>query len=186
MEALDLFNDRVARLERSGLALRMQEPHYKLDLDRVTRGDWISLRGVSEDAVDAFVLHVRLLSQDSDGFSIRRLAEDVYCGPGVPLELKQRFDTCREKWSAHTDRRSLLKHPAEDRNMTNGELFDILLYGGLAHANRDKLSLFLALTRSGPIGSFVCVSFLNCLRLFLEVVRGIRDVNKELREHWAC
>ena len=69
----------------------MSDPHYQLDYERMMQREWISVDGVTEDDVDAFVLSFRCLTQDRDGFSIRRLAEDVYASPSVPGELKDRF-----------------------------------------------------------------------------------------------
>jgi hypothetical protein len=180
VRALILFNERVDRLTRSDLAQRMEKPHYTLDYEKMMKRDWISADGVTEDAVDAFVLNVRLLVQDQDGFSIRRLADDVYAESSVPANLRGRFAGQRERWREHIEQPSMFKHFTEDRNFTNGELFDILMYGGLAHANRDKVDLFCALTKQGAYSSFICGSFLSTLRVFLGVVRAIRDINTEL------
>jgi hypothetical protein len=177
---LTLFNERVDRLLRSDLAERMKNPHYVLSYEKMMNGGWVCWDGVNEDAVDAFVLNVRLLVQDNDGFSIRCLAEDVYTSDMVPLELKERFANARGKWLEHMDQYTIIKHPCRKGNFTNQELFDVLMYGGLAHANKDKVDMFYTLTRSGAVSAFVFAQFLSSLRLLLEVVCAIRDVNKEL------
>lgn len=184
IQALSLFNERVERLARSALAKRMASPHYTLDYKKMMRREWISADGLTEDAVDAFVLNVRLLVQDQDGFSIRRLAEDVYDQDSVPADMRSRFAEQRRKWREHVELPSVCKHFGEDRNFTNGELFKVLMYGGLVHANRDKVDLFYALTNQGAYSSLVCASFLVSLRMFLDVVRAIRDINAELLSHW--
>jgi hypothetical protein len=184
--ALALFNERADRLKRSALAKRMKNPHYVLDYQRVMKREWISADGVTEDAVDAFVLNIRLLIQDQDGFSIRALADDVYCLDCVPLELRHRFSKQREIWNEHRNQQSIFRHFSEPRNFTNGELFDVLMYGGLAHANRDKVALFHALTKQGAYSSVVCASFLHSFRILLGGVQAIRDVNAELMEHLTC
>lgn len=186
IRALILFNERVDRLTRSDLAIQMENPKYKLDYERIMQREWISINGVTEDAVDAFVLNVRLLIQNQDGFSIRSLANDVYTDSSVPSNLKDRYDTQRVKWREHIEQSSMFKHFTEDRNFTNGELFDIIMYGGLVHANRDKVDLFWALTKQGAFSSFVCGSFLSSLRFFLGVVRNLQNVNSDLLNHWGC
>ena len=163
----------------------MATPHYVLDYERMAKREWISVDGVNEDAVDAFVLHIRLLTQDQDGFSIRRLAEDVYSEASTPEDLADRFDRLRTEWREHITKQSLLRHPHAERNLTNGEVFDTLLYGGLAHANADKVQLFCWMTTSGAFSSFVCASFLVSLRLLLDVVRRMHDVNEDLLQRWA-
>ena len=183
--ALILFNERVERLVRSALAKRMENPHYTLDYKRMMERDWISQDGVTEDAVDAFVLNVRLLVQDKDGFSIRCLYDDVYACSSVPGELRNRFAEQKRRWLEHLESPSAFKHFTEGRNFSNGELFDALMYGGLAHANRDKVDLFYRLTRQGAYSSLVCGSFLSTLHIFLDVVRAIREINAELLNHWG-
>jgi hypothetical protein len=177
---LALFNERVDRLLRSALAKRMRNPRYVFSYEKMMNREWICADGVSEDAIDAFVLNVRLLVQDNDGFSIRRLAEDVYTGETVPLELKERFATARGEWREHMDQYTPFKHPCREGNFTNQELFEVLMYGGLAHANPDKVDMFFTLTKRGAVSTFVFGQFLISLHLLLKVVCAIRDVNEEL------
>jgi hypothetical protein len=188
IRAIILFNERVDRLDRSSLSERMENPHYKLDYERMIKRQWVSVDGVTEDIVDAFVLNLRLLIQNNDGFSIHSLAKDVYENRNinVPEEMRERFSEQRHKWHEHMDRPSVFKHLTEERNLTNHELFYVLLYGGLAHVNRKKVDLFYALARQGAYSSLVCTSFLSSLSIFLGVVRAIREINKELMEHWKC
>ena len=181
-----LFNKRVDRLNRSALAMRMENPHYTLDYKRMIRQEWISVDGVTEDDVDAFILSVRLLIQDRDGFSIRRLAEDVYKNDDVPKELRDRFAAERDRRSDHEKSATTLKHFTEDRNFTNGELFEVLMYGGIAHASPGKVEMFNALTKQGFYSTMVCTWFLVSLRLFLQVVRAIREVNQALLQSEGC
>ena len=89
IRALHRFNERADRLDRSALATRMENAHYQLDYRRTMRGEWISVDGVCEDGIDSFVLNVRLLVQDGDGFSIRCLAKDAYSQNSVPGELEE-------------------------------------------------------------------------------------------------
>lgn len=186
IQALSRFNETVDLLARSALAKLMASPHYTLDYQKMMRREWISADGLTEDAVHAFVLKVRLLVQDHDGFSIRRLAEDIYAHESVPTALRSRFAEQRQKWREHMDMPSVIKHLGEDRNFTHGELFDALMYGGLVHVNSDKVGLFDRLTKQGVFSSVVCVSFLVSLRMFLDVVCAIRDIDAELLSHWEC
>jgi|AntRauTorckE6833_2_1112554.scaffolds.fasta_scaffold01380_15 hypothetical protein len=180
INSLTLFNERVARLNRSKLAERMKNTSYVLSFDRFTNGEWICADGVDEDTVDAFILNVRLLIQDNDGFSIKCLAENIYSKSAVPDDLRGRFQNARKKWQEHAEAISLFKHPCREGSFSNRELFDVLMYGGLAHANRDKVDLFFRLTRSGAISALVFYHFLKSLQLMHEVVNTIADVNEEL------
>lgn len=184
--ALILFNERVDRLDRSSLAERMANPHYQLDYNRMINREWISADGVTEDDVDAFILNVRLLVQDGDGISVRELATSIYSDSNVPRELQDQFAKDRQRWRNHIDENSVIGHLTEKRNFTTGELFDLLLYGGIAHVNPNKVEMFYRLTRQGMYSTMVCASFLVSLRHFLDVVRSIRATNVALLEHIGC
>jgi hypothetical protein len=186
LNVLTLFNERVARLNRSRLATCMKNPNYVLSYDRFMNGEWICAEGIDEDTVDAFILNVRLLIQDNDGFSISCLAKNIYTDTAVPDDLRERFGNTREKWQKHSELTSLFKHPSRDGNFLNKELFDVLMYGGLAHANRDKVDLFMMLTRRGAVSAFVFSHFLKTLRLMLEVVNTIAGVNDELMKSFCA
>ena len=182
---LYLFNERVDRLDRCKLTKRMDEnPNYKLEYEQMIKSQWISVKDITEDDIDAFVLNVRLLIQDNDGFSIRCLAEDVYSRNDVPDNLKDEFNNHRKKLSDYIESSSIFKHYQENRNFRNGELFKILLYGGLAHSNKDKVMLFHAITKQGLSSSIVFGWFLSTLRVLIGVVRDIREVNKKVLENY--
>jgi len=175
-----LFNERVERLDRTALAKRMEKPHT-LDYDRMMKRQWISIDGVTEDDVDAFVCNLRLLIQDEpDRISIRCLANEVYSLSDVPDDLRDRFTQARERWPSYMDEESIFKHPDEPRNFQNNELFDVLLYGVLAHVNPNKVGLAERMTTQGLASSVMCSWFVSALRRILDVVRSIRDVNAEL------
>jgi hypothetical protein len=183
--SLTLFNERVERLERTALAKRMATPNYKMDYERMMNREFVSADGVTEDDVDAFVLSLRLLIQDNDGYSIRCLADDIYSDESVPTNLRSRFNAARERWKQHCAQKSAFKLSGQDSNLENGHTFDVILYGGLAHTNRDKVNDFHMLAKRGAFSSLVFASFLHMLNLLLSVVREIRDVNNELLRIWG-
>jgi hypothetical protein len=137
VKSLYLFNERVDRLDRTALAKRMQGTTYKLDYDRMMKRQWISLDGVTEDDVDAFVLNLRVLIQDEpDRISIRCLANDVYSLSHIPTDLHDQFTQARQDWQTYIDGESVFTHPDEPRNFENRELFDVLLYALIKKLHR--------------------------------------------------
>ena len=180
---LSLFNKRVERLERTMLARRMDDnPRYTLKFDAMLRREWVAIDGVTEDDVDAFVLNLRLLIQDTDKISIRCLYKDVYSLPNAPGDLRARFIGARNDWQKFRDAQSVFVHPVEQRNFQQGELFDVLLYGVLAHVNADKFQLGMQMTTQGAVSALMASWFLSALRETLRVVRVVRDTNLELLE----
>lgn len=178
---LILFNEKANRLDSCRLTKRMEKPHYKIQHDKIMNLDWIAIDGVSPDDVDAFVLNLRLLIQDRDGFSIRCLSK-IYDEDEVPKELSGAFDEQRRKWNTHLSDMSLLTKPGGNEKYSNEELFNILFYGGLAHQDKKYIKEFIVLTKQGAFSAFVFGSFLSSLSTILNVVRGIREINKKLIE----
>lgn len=180
------FNERVERLERSSLARRMSDPQYTLDYDRMMRRQWISMNGVTEDDIDAFVLNFRLLVQDRDGFSIRSLAESVYVRDDVPDSLRKDFISVRERWMRFLETVSIIRHSSESRNYSNKELFEILIYGGIAHSDPTKVDHFIDITTRGAFSSFVCGWLLHILRELFGLAKEMREINAALIGHFKA
>jgi hypothetical protein len=181
MLPLILFNEKVDRLERCRLTNRMTTPRYVIQHDKIMNREWIAFDDVSEDDVDAFVLNLRLLIQPRDGFSIECLSK-IYNGDDIPKELSKNFEEQIQIWETHKNLMSLLIKPGSNDKLSNGDLFNILLYGGLAHHNKDKLIGFLTLTKQGAFSAIVFGIFLSSLKTILNVVKNIREINKKLIE----
>jgi len=181
---LELFNDRVRRIEKTALAQRFADPHYGVDYGRMMAGDWTAVNGVSQDDVDAFVLNARILIQDGDGISLRCLRRGFYDHACTPSELRMTFEQLVTEWETHLARTSMIgKFRREEGNFTNGELFDVLMYGGLAHVNPDKVATALLLMRRGAFSTMVFAAFSATLRKLLSVIRGVADLNDKLIAH---
>jgi hypothetical protein len=176
---LELFNEKVARLEKSNLAVRMANPHYKLQYERIINREWIAADGITPDDVDAFILNLRLLLQDRDGFSIRCLSE-IYSQSDVSMEYRYQFDAQRAKLNEHWAHPSVIGKPDHSGNYTNKELFEIIVYGGLAHCDPKFLHEFRLLTSLGFFSAMVFAAFHHTLQVVLSVVKNIRDINTEV------
>lgn len=181
---LELFNDRVDRIERTSLAIRLKDPNHWIEYDRMMSGDWVAVNGVTEDSLDAFVLNLRLLIQDGDGISLRALHERFFDQPSTPENLRREFAETVAAWSRHSDDPSIIGRIGQQGQVyTNGELFDILMYGGLAHMNPGKVEEYLHLTRAGAFSVLVFFSFSTSLRSILSVLRKVRELNEQLIAH---
>jgi hypothetical protein len=176
---LNLFNEKVARLEGSKLAVRMANPKYKLQYEKIMNREWIGADGITPDDVDAFILNLRFLLQDGDGFSIRCLSK-IYSESDVLTEYRSQFDTQRTKLNEHWAHPSLIGKLDRSGNYTNKELFDIIVYGGLAHCDLKFLNQFRLLTQQGFFSAWVFAAFHDTLQVILSVVKNIRDINIEV------
>jgi hypothetical protein len=177
-----LFNDKVDRLDRCRLAKRMETPHYQLEYEKMVERNWVAADGVTEDDVDAFALNLRLLIQDKDGFSFRQLFNNIYSQKEVPNDLRIRFEKEINTWDEYQEMSSIFSRPKGEGNYLNKELFEILFYGGIAHMNVEKVQLFYSMTKQGGYSAFLFGAFLSILRFMLNILRNMRQINKELLE----
>ena len=176
---IEMFNAKVDRLDRTRLATRMAKANYRLDSERIVNGDWIAINGITEDDVDAFVLNLRCLLQDGDGFSVNCLSK-VYAMNGVPDEYRREFEVQRECLQTHWERPSMIHRLEGKGTYTNNELFAIIVYGGLAHCDRKYDQEFLRLTRLDLLSAIVFAVFEYTLQVLLTTFKKMRDINRNL------
>jgi hypothetical protein len=164
----------------------MENSQYHLQYEKMIKRQWIAADGITEDDIDAFVLNLRLLIQDRDGFSIRRIYKDIYCQENIPIRIQEKFRRERNKWVDYLNLSSLFLRLGGNNqgNYTNRELFDILFYGGLAHMDPKQVHLFHIMTKQGAYSALVFSFFLRSLKIILDVVRNLREINKELIKHF--
>ncbi|MCK6405941.1 MAG: hypothetical protein L6Q60_07975 [Rhodocyclaceae bacterium] len=157
-DALILFAEKAYKLENSPFWKWVSSRRGPSDIERIVAGDWLAHDGLSPEALDSFCLTLRLLIQDQDGFSIRKV---FTIAEGWPEHYASRRNAIRlaiEKLHVELNKRSLIQFN-EGRNTTNGDVFDIIFYGGIAHANPGKRDQFRRLTTAGLFSYFVFQAF---------------------------
>lgn len=156
------FNEKVSRLERSGLAKKYADevPQVLLKLDdmKVTHlGDGrlnffgkltSKVLDFNEDEVDAFVLTYRILTQHNDRLSISRLAA-AYESAWMPEEAKARFLEARKYLNDTFDSAATMEFGSLQISIR--DIIDVVIYGGLAHTNPAKQEIFKAWTSNPAI-----------------------------------
>ena len=191
------FNEKVTRLEKTKFFQRYKDepPNIFFTFDQIdqmevepakTEGDRVSvgvnIRGYvrawvedfDQDAIEAFVLTYRLLTQDNDQYSVRNLAR-LYANAWMEPEGQQRFAEAREGIAEH--RASPVSFDFGERPETVGELMDVVVYGGLAHSNREKERRLRVWNRTGPGEQMVWIEFIAALRGMMRYLLYIRDLN---------
>ena len=191
------FNEKVTRLETTKFFQRYKDepPNIFFKFDQIDQvevesakadGDSVSI-GVTisgyvrawvedfdQDAIEAFVLTYRLLTQDNDQYSIRNLAK-LYANAWMEPEGQECFAEAREGIATH--RASGVSFDFGERPENVGELMDVVVYGGLAHSNKEKERRLRVWNRTGPGEQMVWVEFMAALRGLMRYLLHIRDLN---------
>lgn len=159
----DYFVLKARKLEKSSFWLWLNTRRGQSDIPRIIQGNWLAHDQLNPDEMEAFCLNLRLLIQDQDGFSIRRISQ-------LASQWPERYETQRSgiqqavlHLNVELDKASLVSI-FKDKPTCNRDLFDVIFYGGLAHANPGKREQYERLVHSGFFSYFVFNAF--CATLF--------------------
>lgn len=137
-ETLTLFRRRVVRLNRTGLAQLLRKRGLVVDIYKRAGGGFeVVLPKVTDDALDAFLLNYRVLTQKNDRLSIYSIA-GLLRALAIPLVVKDRFESVRDALNAHLEARPLVSLACIE---TNRNFIDVMLYGLFAHSDPAKYAL---------------------------------------------
>ena len=191
------FNEKVTRLEATKFFQRykdeppniilkfahidqMKVEPVKTDGERVSVG--FSFCGFAEawvedfdqDAVEAFVLTYRLLTQDNDRYSVRNLAR-LYAKDWMEPEGQERLAEARVGIANYLTQQVHFDFGERPENV--GVLMDVVVYGGLAHSNGGKERRLRVWNKTGPGANMVWVEFMAALIGLMSYLLYIRDLN---------
>jgi hypothetical protein len=138
-------------------------------------GAIFEVRGPTEEAIDAFVLTLRLFVQDNEPISFRNMAE-LYAMLPIDPELVARFSEGTAKVNAFLDQWSHIE--ASGRRVSNREVFETYLYGGLAHANPDKKEEFDRWAAYAPLLGMFRMTFTGVITELLGFILWTHEFNR--------
>lgn len=154
----DHFLQKAQKLEESRFWTWLTSRRGEPDWDRVKQGDWLAQDKLNADEMEAFCLNLRLLIQDQDGFSIRKIKQLSELWPDKYMGNKVAIHRTVDELNAKLEQPSLVNVKITGTT-TNRELFDIIFYGGIAHANPSKRDEFDRITQSGLFSVFAFQAF---------------------------
>jgi len=169
---LEYFVLRARKLENSNFWKWLNTRRGQSDMERIIQGDWLAHDKLNPDELDAFCLNLRLLIQDQDGFSIRKVAEIASFWPDAYEAEREGVAAAVAKLRLALDSKASVSLLPE-KPTTNRELFDIIFYGGLAHANPGKREQFEALVSSGLYSYFVFSAFSSVLFHYRNCIQSL-------------
>jgi len=181
IKSLELFNEKAEKLARlsfietifkynSGVSIKISKRDnglYDLIQER---------RGPLEEAIDAFVLTIRFFIQDNEPISLRRLAE-IYDIAPIEKKLKEEFILLRNQINTYLDSNSAIAITINEEMLNHRKILDIVIYGGLSHANTEKKRKYDFWMKS-PLKAIIENDFVCSLTILFKVIKSICDLNK--------
>jgi hypothetical protein len=149
-----------------------QADGHTIALELTAELDNFELHHFDRDNIEAAVLTYRMLVQHNDRYSVARLA-DLY--DHVHPVFSKVFSQLRERYRDFFSEDSPLR--INGVALSYGTILDTVIYGELAHSNKEKAATFRHWTRWIAHEKALWLVFDHALRNSLEFLRDFRDLN---------
>jgi len=185
LRLIRLFNEKADHLESLSFTQKiMTAPsgfHMEVHSDKEGRA-W--RQGPGGESVEAFVLTFRYFVQDQE-VSFRRMARmyaKLSAAGVISRPLADRFNKLRDNVNLFLDQEISIQYNEE--KLTRRRVFEVFMWGGLAHANEAKKALHDE-WRQGPFPFFYLMlenEFVRTLAILLGAIFRMRSLNQEAFE----
>jgi hypothetical protein len=182
IEALLLFNQKVEKLESLSFIPKALEGtkasitwkelaagYGKITTERI---------GPTPESIDAFVLTFRFFIQNNEICSLHNLSRlyDTLC---TNMELRNNFEEARSTINKFLGSGPQLGINFLGENLTYRKIMDIIIYGDLSHANKEK-KVQLQQWMNSPLCSLIENALVSALVIFYQYVNRIKRINAEV------
>ncbi|MCP1576883.1 hypothetical protein J2S30_005262 [Herbaspirillum rubrisubalbicans] len=143
-----------------------------VELHLQTTTDNLKIHNFDLDNIEAFVLTYRMLTQNNDRYSIANLAKSY-----------DQMHGFFRRWIEHlrSENQAFLTADSsfcpEHKAISNQELLEVVIYGQLAHSNKEKQAAFKHWTRWPTHENILWFSFDHIVRASMEILQHFRDIN---------
>lgn len=155
------FIEKSRKLEESPFWAWMNQTGKKPNEKLIQGATFIMQDDLREEDLESFCLNLRLLIQDNDGFSIKKMQEFSKSFAPQFSQFANEITEAREKLNINLDSKSIVQLN-NDKETTNRVIFDFIFYGGIVHANEGKRHVFQELS-SGQISWFAFNDFITAI-----------------------
>ena len=136
-----------------------------------------SFTGPEDESIEASVLTIRQFMQNNDPISIRNVME-AYVAAAAPQDTTDEFQKVRGWINEYLDRESNISI-SEGSRLTNRDILEMFIYGGLGHSSEPHYSRYQGLMGS-PCAHLVKVIFVDVLTKFMAGLKMLATVNKRI------
>ena len=154
---VDEFILRARKLEKSAFWRWQNALPIRANWEAIAAGNWLAYEGLREEDLDSFCLTLRLLIQDRDNLSIRKVSQLVEMWPPDYDEQKAAIREAVTSLNERLDGACIVS--IHNGRTTKRELFETLFYGGLVHSDPHKREAYAKLISSGPFSGLVFSAF---------------------------
>lgn len=182
ISTLELFNEKVYELLDLSFVKDSLYPNLGFTLNGKRREDGkfeieTEGRGPSDEAIKAFVLTFRFFIQDNEKISLRNIHSLYQKGNIDPVQVSY-LNHAIDAINRMLDSTNFINISINGETPTNRKIMDIFVYGGLAHANPKKYSIYKEWTSFAPASAMLLTCFVMVLDNVLKMLILISEINK--------
>lgn len=196
LRALRLFNEKADKLKELSFTEWVTSNPTRFSLEFKGGGGLMGKRsGPDAESIDAFLLTLRFFVQNNEPSSFCNMAgtyEELGRGSLVSAPIVNAFIETRTTMNQWLDQALPVgfigRQKADDKGFTRREVFEVILYGALAHATQSKKAQYEEWQQKYPyLLPYFEYTFANVLKEFLRVIDHMQHLNDralaELQNH---
>jgi len=174
IDTLLRFNEKADKLEGLSFTKSLESSGVTIS-GKLGQPVQAQRQGPDDESIDAFVLTMRFFVQDNEATSFRNMA-DLYAQLPISPDLAQKFNDARAKTNTSLDKPTPIK--LNNADLTYRTVFDIFLWGGLAHANPKKKAIYDSWAQNPILFPLLQNEFVFALGILLNMIFFTRALNK--------
>lgn len=175
IETLQLFNEKADKLESLSFTKELYNSGTTISYNQ-GQSLQVERYGPDDESIDAFVLTIRFFVQKNETISIQNI-EGLYSGLPICASLTAKLIDARTKTNAALDQITPISLNGVD--LSSKYIFDIFLYGGLAHANKKKRIVFDSWKQNSMLFPLLESEFIRAIGIHLNMIFFARAINEE-------
>ena len=174
IETLKLFNEKADKLENLSFTKGLGDTGLRITYNQ-NQPIQVERYGPNDESIDAFVLTIRFFIQDNEPTSLRNLSKLFSVLP-ISSELVEKLDNARTETNLGLSQATSLS--LDEVDLTFRSIFDVFLWGGLAHANPKLKTTYDGWSEDPAFFLLLQDKFIHALRIILNMIFFARAVNK--------
>jgi hypothetical protein len=174
-----LFNEKLEVFRRGRFFEQLSGPDHSVTMNfGVGQPTTVEMRSADEEAVLALVTTLRFFVQPRDGIMPTQIA-DIYDTLQVESRAKESARQAAEAIETYLD--TPTANSVNYETLTHRRIFEVFMYGGIAHANEDKREEY-EIWMSGPMSGILNWFFRDIAAYIVSVLTSFYQMNQRTIE----
>jgi len=176
LEDMALFNDKAEKLRNHSFTKKVKDG-FGITVS-AKKGEPITIekRFPTDESVESFVLTLRFFIQERDASSFKNMAK-IYSKLPEYSKEKTTFLNVHKGFNDYLDSPDKQLNFSENgETFTNRRIFEIFLYGGLAHANEDKKRIYDRWMANSLVSPILQEEFINVTSYILRCILYVQEL----------